>query len=83
MKRVLVTGGAGGIGSAICRNFANNGYQVAVHYHSSRAAAEALCRETKRVCFSGFGVGLTYGGIVMNCGNFDFCGTINFPNKGE
>ena len=45
MKRVLVTGGAGGIGSAICRNFANNGYQVAVHYHSSRAAAEALCRE--------------------------------------
>ena len=45
--------------------------------------AEALCRETKRVCFSGFGVGLTYGGIVMNCGNFDFCETINYPNKGE
>ena len=45
--------------------------------------AETLCRETKRVCFSGFGVGLTYGGIVMNCGNFDFCETINFPNKGE
>ena len=45
--------------------------------------AETLCRETKRVCFSGFGVGLTYGGIVMNCGNFDFCETINYPNKGE
>ena len=45
--------------------------------------AEALCRETKRVCFSGFGVGLTYGGVVMNCGNFDFCETINFPNQGE
>ena len=45
--------------------------------------AEVLCRETKRVCFSGFGVGLTYGGIVMNCGNFDFCETINYPNKGE
>ena len=44
--------------------------------------ADVLCRETKRVCFSGFGVGLTYGGIVMNCGNFDFCKTINYPNKG-
>lgn len=46
-------------------------------------AAEELCRETKKVCFSGFGVGLTYGGIVMNCGNFDFCETVNYPNKGE
>ena len=45
--------------------------------------AEMLCRKTRRVCFSGFGVGLTYGGIVMNCGNFDFCETINFPNKGK
>ena len=45
--------------------------------------AELLCREMKRVCFSGFGVGLTYGGIVMNCGRFDFCDTIYYPNKGE
>lgn len=45
--------------------------------------AEMLCRETKRVCFSGFGVGLTYGGIVMNCGGFDYCDTIYYPNKGE
>lgn len=44
--------------------------------------AGMLCRETRRVCFSGFGVGLTYGGIVMNCGNFAFCETIEYPNQG-
>ena len=45
--------------------------------------AEALCRETRKVCFSGFGVGLTYGGIVMDCGGFRFCETFNYPSKGE
>ena len=66
---------------------------VVEHYGNSSGAtipsamvlndAESLCRETKKVCFSGFGVGLTYGGIVMNCGNFDFCETVNYPTKGE
>lgn len=40
--RVLVTGGAGGIGAAVCRAFAAEGARVAVHYHRSREAAEAL-----------------------------------------
>ena len=66
---------------------------VVEHYGNSSGAtipsamalndADVLCRETKKVCFSGFGVGLTYGGIVLNCGNFDFCETINSPIKGE
>jgi len=43
--RVLVTGGAGGIGTAIVRAFAAEGATVAVHYHSSAAAAEALATE--------------------------------------
>ncbi len=61
---------------------------VVEHYGNSSGAtipsamalndAETLCRETKRVCFSGFGVGLTYGGIVMNCGNLAFCETIEY-----
>ena len=65
---------------------------VVEHYGNSSGAtipsamalndAEALCTETRRVCLSGFGVGLTYGGIVMNCGNFKFCETANYPNKG-
>ena len=41
----LVTGGAGGIGSAVCRALAAAGWRVAVHYHRSAERAEALARE--------------------------------------
>lgn len=44
-KGVLVTGGAGGIGSAVSRAFAAEGARVAVHFNSSAAAAEALAAE--------------------------------------
>ena len=44
-KVVLVTGGAGGIGQAISRHFAEEGALVAVHYHTSEAGAEALASE--------------------------------------
>ncbi|QFG21533.1 SDR family NAD(P)-dependent oxidoreductase [Actinomadura sp. WMMB 499] len=40
-KNVLVTGGAGGIGAAICRAFAAQGARVAVHYLAEDAAAPA------------------------------------------
>ena len=42
---VLVTGGAGGIGSAVCRAFAKNGYNIAIHYYSGNQRAQALCEE--------------------------------------
>lgn len=42
---VIVTGGAGGIGSAVCRAFAAEGARVAVHYHSSQDKARALAEE--------------------------------------
>ncbi|MBR2384305.1 MAG: SDR family oxidoreductase [Clostridia bacterium] len=45
MKSVLVTGGSGGIGSAICREFATRGYFVGVHYNSNKAKAESLANE--------------------------------------
>jgi 3-oxoacyl-[acyl-carrier protein] reductase len=45
-KRVLVTGGAGGIGSACVRGFAAEGSRVAIHYRTSRDGAEGLARET-------------------------------------
>ncbi len=45
-KGVLVTGGAGGIGSACVRAFAAEGARVAVHYRTSRERAEELARET-------------------------------------
>jgi len=44
-KGVLVTGGAGGIGSACVRAFAAEGARVAIHYNTSRAQAEALAAE--------------------------------------
>lgn len=43
--KVLVTGGAGGIGTEIVRAFAREGARVAVHYHTSSDEAKALADE--------------------------------------
>jgi 3-oxoacyl-[acyl-carrier protein] reductase len=48
-KRILVTGGGGGIGSACVRAFAAEGARVAIHYRTSRESAEELARETSGV----------------------------------
>lgn len=45
-KGVLVTGGAGGIGSALVRAFSAEGARVAIHYRSSEDRAQALAAET-------------------------------------
>ena len=42
---ILVTGGAGGIGQAICQNLARQGARVIVHYHTSKSEAEILAGE--------------------------------------
>jgi len=49
MKRALVTGGSGGIGSEICKKLAANGYHVYVHANSSLQTAENLVAEIKDV----------------------------------
>ena len=42
MPAALVTGSSRGIGRAIARRFADDGYDVAVNYHTSDAAAERV-----------------------------------------
>ncbi len=42
MRRALVTGGAGGLGEAICRRLAAAGRHVYVHAHTGAARARAL-----------------------------------------
>lgn len=47
MKTAFVTGGSGGIGSAVCRRLAAEGFAVTIGYNSSREEAERLCMELR------------------------------------
>jgi 3-oxoacyl-[acyl-carrier protein] reductase len=58
MKRALVTGSSGTIGSAICRRLAQDGLHIIAHAHSNPGLADALVDEIRRsggsaeaVCF--------------------------------
>ncbi len=42
MKYALVTGGSGGIGSAICTKLAKDGYNVIIHYNSNSVKANEI-----------------------------------------
>lgn len=45
MKRVFISGGTGGIGSALVKEFSQNGWQVTFTYHKSEDKAKELCAE--------------------------------------
>lgn len=47
MNAALITGGAQRLGAAMARALAKEGYDIAVHYNSSGAEAEALCEELR------------------------------------
>lgn len=49
MKTVFVTGASGGIGEAVAKNFAENGYFVGVGYNSNRGKAENLAKKINGV----------------------------------
>ncbi len=44
MKTVLITGGAGGIGSALSVAFAQAGYNIVIHYNKNKMGAENLAK---------------------------------------
>ncbi len=48
-KTALITGGAKGIGSAVCKALANDGYNIAVCYNTSKAEAEILKQELSKI----------------------------------
>ncbi len=48
MRRALVTGGAGGLGEAICRRLAAAGRHVYVHAHTGAARARALAERIRQ-----------------------------------
>lgn len=48
MKNVLITGGTGGIGSAIAAEFAKAGYNVAIHTHTKPEMAQSLADELEQ-----------------------------------
>lgn len=54
LKVVLVTGGAGEIGSAICKKFAENGYSVIATYNSNFTKAEKLLEELNQISHLSF-----------------------------
>lgn len=47
MKHALITGGSGGIGAAICRTLANDGYHVLIHANQQLKKAQSLVNEIK------------------------------------
>lgn len=65
------------IPSNIVTNF-GNASGVTVPLNITFNIGEKLLNETFRVCLAGFGVGLTWGAVVLKLGKLSFCNTVLF-----
>jgi len=63
--------------SNVVENF-GNASGVSIPTNITFNLGEKLCTEKKLLCFSGFGVGLTWGSLLMNVGKLNFCELINY-----
>ena len=73
-KVLLVTGGSRGIGAAICRLGARDGYDVAINYAGRADAAEAVAAEVRAAGRRAITIQADIGDEAAVAAMFDACG---------
>lgn len=65
--------------SNIVENFGNSN-SATIPLVTAFNYGDILLKESNKICFAGFGAGLTCAAVIMNIGNLEFCGVIEYGN---